>query len=132
MKIFLIVILAGIIMIPSLAMAGTLQEAFKDVSKQSGFITGDQTIDPIENVVGEVINSFLALIGVVILAIIIYGGGLWLTASGNDEKVGKAKKVITGGIIGLVIVFSAYILVNLTLSLLEAASKGEEVKLSNQ
>jgi len=38
----------------------------------------------------------------------ITGGISWMMAGGNQEKVGKAKKIIISAIIGLVIVFSAY------------------------
>jgi hypothetical protein len=36
------------------------------------------------------------------------GGFIWMTAGGNEEKVGKAKKMLVAGIIGLIIVVAAY------------------------
>ena len=42
------------------------------------------------------------------LLMVIYGGFLFLTSSGNSEQIGKAKKVLTGALIGLLIVFVAY------------------------
>ena len=33
---------------------------------------------------------------------------MWMTAAGNDDKVATAKKIMTAGIIGLVIVLAAF------------------------
>jgi hypothetical protein len=38
----------------------------------------------------------------------IYAGILWMTAQGNDQKVEKAKQMITEAIVGLIIVVAAY------------------------
>ena len=53
----------------------------------------------------QVILGFLALIAVII---ILLGGFKWMTAAGNDDKVAEAKKLITSGIIGLVIVLASW------------------------
>ena len=62
----------------------------------------------IESYIGQIINIVLSVLGVVFLILIIYGGILWMTAAGNEEKVKKAKELITEALIGLVIVLAAY------------------------
>ncbi|MCF7820682.1 MAG: pilin [Candidatus Pacebacteria bacterium] len=57
---------------------------------------------------GRVIGQVLSFLGVIFLILMIVGGIQWMTAGGNQEKVAKAKQLITSAIIGLVIVFSAY------------------------
>ncbi len=57
---------------------------------------------------GQIIGSLLSLVGVIFLVLMIYGGITWMTASGNDKQVDKAKNIITYAIIGLVIILSAY------------------------
>lgn len=59
-------------------------------------------------IVFKTIQYILAFLGVVAVVVIIIGGFMWMTAAGNEEKVGKAKKVIIQGLIGLVIVLLAY------------------------
>lgn len=54
------------------------------------------------------IQYILAFLGVVAVVVIIIGGFMWMTAAGNDEKVGKAKKIIMQGLIGLIIILLAY------------------------
>jgi len=59
-------------------------------------------------IIGSIINAALGLLGVILIVLLIYGGFLWMTAGGNSEQVDKAKKIIVNGVIGLVIVMSAY------------------------
>lgn len=62
--------------------------------------------------VGNKITKFiLGLSGSVLLLMIIYGGFLMLTSSGNSSMVEKGKKVLVSSLIGLVIVFGAYVAV---------------------
>lgn len=56
----------------------------------------------------NVIKAFMGLLGIVAVVIILLGGFKWMTAGGNEEKLGEAKKLIISGIIGLVIIMSAY------------------------
>lgn len=59
-------------------------------------------------IIGRIIAAFLGVLGVVFLVLVIYAGWLFMTAAGNDERVAKAKKVLTSAIIGLIIVLSSY------------------------
>ncbi|MEY4722782.1 MAG: Type secretion system pilin [Candidatus Parcubacteria bacterium] len=62
----------------------------------------------VRTTVSNVIRAFMGLLGIVAVVIILYGGFKWMIAAGNEEKVGEAKKLIISGIIGLVIIMSAY------------------------
>jgi hypothetical protein len=46
----------------------------------------------------------------------VYGGLMWMTAAGNSEKTGKALKIITWSSLGIVVIFSAYVLVQFVFS----------------
>ncbi len=61
-----------------------------------------------EIIIGEVIKLVLGLLGIVFLAFMIWAGLEWMTAQGNDQKVTKAKQMITEAIVGLIIVSAAY------------------------
>lgn len=56
---------------------------------------------------------------VVITSIIssIYGGYLYVTATGNEEKTGKAKKVLLGAVIGMILAVGAFAAVNTLIQL---------------
>ena len=58
--------------------------------------------------VGELIGVILGFVGVIFLILIIYAGITIMTANGNKTKVEEARKTITGAVIGLIVVLSAY------------------------
>lgn len=62
----------------------------------------------IVDTIAQIIRIALGFLGVIAVVIILVGGFQWMTAGGNDDKVKSAKKRIFAGIIGLVIVISAY------------------------
>jgi Zn-dependent protease with chaperone function len=63
-----------------------------------------------KNVLVVIINTLMSLMGIIFISLMIYGGYLWMTARGNEEKVEKSKKLITAAVIGLVVVLSAYVI----------------------
>ena len=58
----------------------------------------------------NLIRVALGILGVVVMVIIIAGGFRWMTAGGNDDSIAQAKKIISAGIIGLIIIIVAYAL----------------------
>jgi hypothetical protein len=58
--------------------------------------------------IGKVINSILGVVGSLALLMFVYGGLIWMTSSGNQEKVKKGRDTLMWAAIGLVIIFSAY------------------------
>jgi len=52
----------------------------------------------------------------------LWGGFRWMTAAGNEEKTGEAKKIITAGIIGLVIIFISYAIATFVINQLIVAT----------
>lgn len=59
-------------------------------------------------IIGTVVKIFITILGIVFIALMIYGGFLWMTARGNEEATEKSKELITNAVIGLVIVVAAY------------------------
>jgi hypothetical protein len=74
--------------------------------------------------IARIIRVAMGLIGIVMVVLIIYGGFLWMTAGGNDDQIGTAKKIITAAVIGLAIVLSAWALTNFIIDQLVAATAG--------
>ncbi len=70
--------------------------------------SGDVITTSVQDIIAYVINSVLGLLGVIFLVLIIYAGFLWMTATGNDEQVTKAKNILTRSIIGVIIIVAAY------------------------
>src|SRR3989344_4946322 len=69
----------------------------------AGFSSQDLKVT-IENI----IRIVLGFLGVVTVLIILYGGFVWLTSFGNEDKIDQAKKLISAGVVGLVVVLATY------------------------
>lgn len=75
----------------------------------------------IKGVIADVINIALGFLGIVAVVIIIYAGFKWMTAAGNEEQVGSARKMIVEAVIGLVIVLLSWGIASFAIDSLGAA-----------
>lgn len=93
--------------IPMITMAQSDNNLFglNEVSNGLGNTLSDS--DP-RAAVGRIINVVLGFLGVIAVGIILLGGFKWMTGGGNEDKVGEAKKLLGAGVIGLVIILSAW------------------------
>ncbi len=65
-----------------------------------------------------------------VLLFIALGGVWWLTSAGNPERIQAGQKMMSGAVIGAVIVFTAYIIVNFMIASLKGETNlSKEVKL---
>lgn len=64
------------------------------------------------DVLSDIINWILGLVGVIAVLMLVWGGFNYLTSAGNPEATKKAKQTITYAIIGIIIIALAYTLVN--------------------
>jgi len=68
--------------------------------------------------VSQIINYFLGMLGLVAVAMLIYAGMLMVTAGGEEEQIGKAKKIITYAVIGIVIIVLSYTIIGFVTNIL--------------
>lgn len=110
-KIILASSLILVLLMPLMTLAddNSLQGMLDQAAGQNG--AGYDTSKPKETalatVAGTIVSLFISLIGVIFISYTVYGGYLWMTAAGNEEKVSQAKKIIRDGIIGIIIILSA-------------------------
>lgn len=76
----------------------------------------------VRETVASIINVALGLLGIVAVVIVLIGGFEWMTAGGNEEKTGEAKKRIIAGVIGLAIILSAYAIAKFAINSLVTAT----------
>jgi hypothetical protein len=94
----------GVLALPLMASAAVTIE---DVGSSLGLGSAD-----LKQTVINVISFVLGLLGLIAVIMILYGGFIWLTAGGNEDKVGSAKKIISSAIIGLIVILLAWAIVN--------------------
>jgi hypothetical protein len=79
------------------------------------FQTTKNDVD-IEIRIGTIISYVLNFLGVIFMVLTIYAGFLWMTATGEKEKIDKAKDIFKSSITGLIIILSANIITSFIIS----------------
>jgi len=81
-------------------------------------VKGVESLFNVSTYVGQVIGNVLKIIGSVSLLLLIYGGFLMIMSGGSEAKVKEGRSIITYTAIGLVVIFSAYIILTFFLGAL--------------
>ena len=61
----------------------------------------------------QIVNSFFAVVWVIAIAFLAYGGLLFITSAGDKTKAETAKNALTQALIGIAIILSIYVIVSL-------------------
>lgn len=115
---FVVIFLTAFIFLPNLASADTgMDSAMKGMNASAATGFGDKQTTTVADtgiatdvptIIGKVVGSILAMVGIIFLILMIYGGFTWMLARGNEAEITKAKDMIIAAIVGLIIVLSAY------------------------
>ena len=76
-------------------------------------------------ILGDVIEALLLFAGAVAVLFLIIGGFRYVVSSGNPDQVEAAKKTILYAVLGLIIIFIAFVLVQLIQDYLGVKDKFE-------
>ncbi len=75
-------------------------------------------------IVFSIVNTALIFLGMITLILILVAGFLWLTAAGEEEKIKKAKGIINGAMLGLIVVLGSYGLAQYLFTAIRIATTG--------
>ena len=56
----------------------------------------------------DLIKTALGFLAIIAVVIVLFGGFKWMTAAGNDDKIDDAKKILSAGVMGLIIILVAW------------------------
>jgi hypothetical protein len=116
--IFSIIFITGV---QTISAAGLIPEASGTAScKGTATYCGDYTVNDFVSLVILASQWILGIVGSLSLIMFIYGGFMFLISSGSSDKVGQAKKIIVAAVIGLIIVFSSYLIIKFVIGALGA------------
>ncbi|MCB9803096.1 hypothetical protein H6761_03770 [Candidatus Nomurabacteria bacterium] len=83
------------------------------------FASAVQLYNPLGNgvnnfpaLVNNVIKGVLGLTGAVALVMIVIGGVTWMTSAGNADRVRRGKDTLLWAILGLIIIFISYAVID--------------------
>ena len=77
---------------------------------------GDYALDDFVRLAINVSKWILGIVGSLSLVMFIYGGFMFLISAGSADTVGQAKKILIAAVIGLIIVFSSYLIIQFVLA----------------
>jgi Type IV secretion system pilin/Bacterial Ig-like domain len=119
--IILFVLLSGLSLAwPALAQFQSGQENVNAVAASAG--VGEQT--DLFTIIGRIINIALGFVGVILLVIMLYSGYEYMTAGGDATKVQNATTRIRNAIIGIIIIFLSFAIVNFVLGIFAPGGGG--------
>lgn len=119
-KMFFIFVVA-ILILPFSVLADTDADADKSIDTVGnlkntgdviGFINASNDEGQITFILADIIYYLLGFIGIAFFCLTFYGGYIWLSAFGNDEKVSEAKNIIIPAVVGMLVIFSSYVVVS--------------------
>ncbi|MEK9130378.1 MAG: IPT/TIG domain-containing protein, partial [Patescibacteria group bacterium] len=106
----------------------TLAQGNSDVAGINNLeTTGLKKVDDLKVVIMKIVRIVLGFLGIVAIILIIYGGFLWMTSEGSEDKIKIARKILINTVIGLIIILSAFTIVHFVLK-----SILEEGKITNE
>ena len=120
---FFVITLLAIVLILGLvdfALAGIISEGVNSFGSQ---VYGGGYTSP-QQIAALIIQAVLTFLGIIFIALIIYGGFLYMTAMGESEKVKKGKNVIIYSVIGLIIILTAYAITNFVITNISNSAGG--------
>ncbi|EKE01305.1 MAG: hypothetical protein ACD_21C00164G0004 [uncultured bacterium] len=56
----------------------------------------------------QIVNLLLTLLGAIAISLTVYAGFIWLLSRGNEEEIKKAKDILAGSAIGLLLILASY------------------------
>ncbi len=115
--------LAGLLANPAVVFAQRSeagQDALKflDATAKTGGLTGSikadtySSEDAVLSVIGNIINVILGFVGIIFFVQMFYAGFRWMSSGGNEEVVTESKQTIKSAVIGMVVVFGAFVVTN--------------------
>lgn len=72
----------------------------------------DNKTDNANDLIGMLVNTLLFVVGALATVMIIVGGIFYIMSNGDAGKVAKAKNTVLYSVIGLVVAFVAYAIIN--------------------
>jgi len=92
----LVLFLVSVVAVPAIAAVKT------------GTKAGPEKMSDVVDLVKTIAGWFQAIVLAIAIFVIIYAGLTWMTAGGDEEKLGKARKMLIYGVVGIGVALFAY------------------------
>lgn len=90
------------------------EKATDTINKRVPFLLGGAISWPIgpitlTEIVNRILPIFYGVVGLILFMLFLYAGFLWLTSTGDPDKIRKATDTMLNAVIGIAIVMFAYL-----------------------
>lgn len=65
---------------------------------------------------GSLLNTVYFWVGVTAVIVIVIAGYMYATSQGNSTNIGKAKNMILGAVIGIIVIMLAFVITNFVIN----------------
>jgi len=128
MKTYLSILVLSVILIPQITLAA--------YCPQNGMVIvptncqGEAKNCGVNDMICTAVNVsriILGFAGSVALLMFIYGGFMWLISAGNTDRVTKGRTTFLNAMIGLALIFGAWIIINVVIAALNGQDLSESI-----
>ncbi len=116
---FAIGTLAALTLLVGASVSAQTDLGLQDAAGNIGLAQGNLTL-----MIARGIRAFFGLLGITAVCLIGYGGFVWMTAGGSDEKVDQAKKIMINGSIGLMVILSSFAIASFVINAIVNGTTG--------
>ncbi len=109
---YIFILLFGSISFLSFLFIGNVYAASSSSFSLSNIVnpSGYSSSGVIPHLMSFILPLVYGVVGIIVFALILYSGFLWMTSNGDKQKIDRAKSVLTGAAIGATIIFLAYVI----------------------
>lgn len=108
------------LLLPLSVLAVDPKSSLQEAASGTGLVNDK---DPVEIIV-EIINILLYFLGSIVIILILWAGFKWMTSAGNADAIKKSRETILNAVIGLIIIFASYAILNFVFDSLIDISSG--------
>lgn len=109
-------IVIALLLILGFLIGSHLASAQGIVPAPSGGGDGDYEINDFIVLAINISRWILGIVGSLTLVMFVWGGVMFIISGGASDKISQAKKIIVAAVVGLIIVFSSWIIINFSIS----------------
>ena len=117
-KLILIIFIASFLLLPATALAADEVQDGMDIINQIFGYNGKD----IREIAASLINEAIGFVGIIFVGVLIIAGFKYMFSGGEQENMSKARSAIISAIIGVILIFTSYSIVNFVINTVMEAS----------
>ncbi len=120
-------LIVGLLVLMKPAYANSISTGVNDIAGTIGLKEDQAGVEGAKVKTMKIVQIVISYLGIVMMILVLYGGFVWMTAAGSEDRVKKAKEIITAAVIGVLIVVFAYAIVSVVFKIvIKDTQKGAE------